>query len=185
MSNAPANNDELKDVELCYTALGLSIGDSPAKIEIAYKRLIEIYKANLASHDPAVRNDAQNSLRLIEEMYDKIKNSVTYQTMYKDQEKLNAMQGSAEKSRMQQPGSGALDKALMKCPTCHTVINKGLKTCPRCKSRILTPAEKLMEKIFTPINLIVFGCIVVIGTLTFVGFMFSDKVMEILGLFAK
>jgi hypothetical protein len=185
MSNASADNHELKDVELCYTALGLSIGDSPAKIEMTYKRLVETYKANLASPDPAARADAQNSLKLIEEMYDKIKNSVTYQTMYRDQERRNKMHGEAEKSRMQQSEAGALDKSLTKCPTCRTVINKGLKTCPRCKARIVSPFEKLMEKIFTPTNVIVFGCIVVIGTLAFIGFTFPEQVKEILGLFRK
>jgi hypothetical protein len=183
MSNEPANNDELKDVELCYTAMGLSIGDSPGKIEMTYKRLIETYKANQASPDPAVREDAQNSLKLIEDMYDKIKNSVTYQTMYKEQERRNKT--AAEKSRMQQSGAGALDKSLTKCPTCHTVISKGLKICPRCKARIVSSSERLMQKIFTPTNMMIFGSIVVIVTMIFIGFMFPELVREILGLFRK
>ena len=105
--------------------------------------------------------------------------------MYRDQERRNKMHGEAEKSRMQQSEAGALDKSLTKCPTCHTVISKGLKICPRCKARIVSSSERLMQKIFTPTNMMIFGSIVVIVTMIFIGFMFPELVREILGLFRK
>ena len=61
MSSTPTNDEELKDIELCYTAMGLSIGDSPAIIEITYKRLVEMYKANLSAPDHRAREEAKDS----------------------------------------------------------------------------------------------------------------------------
>src|ERR1035437_4090586 len=119
MSNAPANDEGLKDVELCYTALGLSTGDSPVKIEMMYKRLVEMYKTSLTAPDHRAREEAKESLSLIEEMYDKIKNSVTYQSMLKEQERRGKLQGGAERARTPNAGAVMMDSSVMNCPMCQ------------------------------------------------------------------
>ena len=183
MSNAPTNDEELKDIELCYTAMGLSMGDSPAKIEMTYKRLVEMYKASLAAPDHKAREEAKDSLRLIEEMYDKIKNSVTYQSMLREQERRGKLQSAAERSRS--AGAGMMDSSVMNCPMCRTVIKKGVKICPRCKGRIYTTAEKVMNRIFTKTNAIVFICVTLLGVMAFVGLMFPEQIKEIVNSFRR
>jgi hypothetical protein len=176
MSTTPTSDEGLKDIELCYTAMGLSMGDSPAKIEMTYKRLVEMYKANLAAPDHRAREEAKGSLRLIEEMYDKIKNSVTYQSMLREQERRGKLQGGAERARTANAGAGMMDRSLMHCPMCHTVITKGIKICPRCKGRIYTPAEKLMNKIFTKTNMIIFFGVALLAVTAFFGLMFPEQI---------
>jgi hypothetical protein len=183
MSNTPTNDEGLKDIELCYTAMGLSMGDSPAKIEMSYKRLVEMYKANLAAPDHRAREEAKDSLRLIEEMYDKIKNSVTYQSMLREQERRSKLQGGTERARTPNAGARKMDSSVMKCPMCLTVITKGVKRCPRCKGRIYTPAEKLMNKIFTKTNAIMFFCVVLLVVMAFIGLMFSEQIKEMVNSF--
>ena len=185
MSDNTVKGGELNDIDLCYTALGLSLGDSPAKIEMAYHRLSETYKANLSAPDPRLREDAKESLKLIEEMYGKIKNSVTYQAMLKDQERRSRLQGDTEKVRNQSAGAGVMASSMMNCPTCTTVIRKGLKTCPRCKAPILTPIEQVFNKIFTKTNVIVFSCIVLICMVVFIGLMFPEQIKGLVNLFRK
>ena len=183
MSSAPTDDEGLKDIELCYTAMGLSIGDSPAQIEITYKRLVEMYKANLTAPDHQTREDAKASLRLIEEMYDKIKNSVTYQSMLRDQQRQSKLQGETARARTSNAGAGMMDKSVMKCPMCHTVIKKGVKFCPRCKGRIYTTAEKLMNIIFTKTNLIIFSVVMLLAITVFFGLMFQEQIKDLVNSF--
>jgi rubrerythrin len=182
MSDSMTDEEGLKDIELCYTAMGLSIGDSPDKIQMTYNRLSEMYKANLAAPDPKAREEAKESLKLIEEMHDKIKKSVTYQSMAREYEKRGKLQG-ADRSRSSSSGAGVLASTTMNCPMCHTVINKKSKVCPRCKARIYTPFEKAMNKIFTKTNVIIFFCLVIIGVIAVIGYLFSDQIMELVNSF--
>src|SRR5476651_1945070 len=90
MNDAKDQEKELSDIDLCYKALGLSVGDSPERIEMTYNRLMGMSKSNLASGDPAVREEAKNSIALVNQMYENIKASVTYQSMVKEYSKSNA-----------------------------------------------------------------------------------------------
>lgn len=184
MTNNKTPDKGLKDIELCYTAMGLSIGDSPAKIEMMYNRLCEMYKAKLIASDPRAHMEAKENLDLIEEMYNKIKNSVTYQSMAKDYEKRGKLQGE-ERSRPSDIDATLLKSSMMNCPKCHTVISKDSKVCPRCKTPILTQYEMIMKTVFTKTNIIVFFCIVVIGIMVIIGLLFSDQINDMVNSFTS
>jgi hypothetical protein len=179
MTSSARNDDELKDIALCYSALGLSVGDSPNKIEMTYKRIVATNKAGLASPDPQVRENANQNLRLVEEMYSKIRYSVTYQSALKDQEKKSKMRDEVEQTRIPARETVVMDKALMNCPMCHSVISKGTKSCPRCKARIETPVEKMMKVLSSPAIIIIFGCLVVLGIIAFFWIMYPDQIREL------
>ena len=176
MSRTTGDENEIKDIALCYTALGLSVGDSPGKIEMVYKRVVETCKANLASPDPKVREEAKNSLSLVEEMYEKIRKSVTYQTALRDQDRQVRMQSDAGRSASSGHGTVVADKALTTCPMCHSVISKEARTCPRCKARIETVGEKMMSVVTTPAVLIIICILVLIGAAILVWMVFPEQI---------
>lgn len=179
MTSSARNEDELKDIALCYSALGLLIGDSPDKIELTYKRIVETNKAGLSSPDPQLREDASKNLRLVEEMYNKIRQSVSYQSALKDHEKKSRTRDESEQTRIPARHTIVRDKALINCPMCHSVISKGTKSCPRCKARIETPVEKLIGVMLSPAIAITLGCIVVLGIIAFFWFMYPDQMWEL------
>ena len=185
MSTSSVKDDELKDIELCYNALGLDMGDPPGKVEFAFKRLSETYRANMASPDPKAREEARESLRLVEEMYDKITKSVTYLTTLKDQEKRGKIQEGGERTKPADYGTEVTRSSLMNCPMCDTLIEKGSKVCPRCKGRIFTATEQLMTKLFSPTIIILLCSLIVIGVFAFLFLMYSDQIKDLIGSFRQ
>jgi hypothetical protein len=173
MSDTKEN--ELTDITLCYMAMGVSIGDSPDKIEETYKALTEEYRKNLRSPDHAVREDAKNNIELIGELYEKIKGSITYQTMAKDY--LKSSQRDADKAGIRKTAANVkVEKTrLMSCPNCKKIISKGLKVCPLCRKPVNTKAGKFIKQYFTITNTIISLIIVVIAITFVISIMFPDQ----------
>jgi predicted nucleic acid-binding Zn ribbon protein len=180
MSDQKNKNDELKDIDLCYKALGLSIGDSPQQVESTYTRLMEIYKNNMKSPDGHVRQEAKNNMELIADMYANIKDSVTYQAMEREYAKKGKLAESGGK------GSASNNEALLQkgiykeCPSCQSVISKTEKKCPKCKEDLTSGFERFRKDYLTKTNVIVFSVLLIIIIIAVVGFMFSSQIMEII-----
>jgi hypothetical protein len=176
MRNDNKKDKKLTDIDLCYQALGLSIGDSPAKIEEAYARLTAVYKKDLSSPEPAVRENAKNSIALMTEMYGKIARSVTYKAMLKEQDRIGRNETRTPNADML-----AMKSSLILCPSCNTLIGKGFKICPRCKHRFYTKTEKFVEQYLTIKIITLFFLIVLTGIMVYIGLMYPDRVTELLG----
>ncbi len=167
---------ELTDVILCYKAMGVSIDDSPAQIERAYKLLTEDYRKNLASPDPAVRESARNSMLLVSEMYDKIKGSITYNAKAKECMKAG-MREVERQSTARAAASVKVEKSrLMNCPSCRSAISIGSKSCPVCKTRIYTKTEQILNQYFTKTTIIILCLFLLIGILAGLGIMYPAQV---------
>jgi hypothetical protein len=158
LMGAEENENNLTDVALCYQALGVPLDASPAQIEQMYNTLTEENTKKLASPDPVIRGDAKQSLDLLNEMYNKIRGSITYRAMEKDYQKKD---NDAAEMRVKRPVHQAVvQKNLnMQCPRCNGSITRGLKTCPICKSPIYTTMQKIQRAYFTPKKLIIY-CII-------------------------
>jgi hypothetical protein len=175
-------DDKLKDVILCYQAMGVSVSDSPEQIEFTYNSLTKEYKKNLTSTDPTVREDAKNSLALIDELYDTIKGSVTYNSMAREFEKQGDRKTDVKKLRKPEVKVTVPKVMTVICPSCYNLINKGLKTCPKCKARIYGKTERFMRQIFTKRNLIVLGVFLTLAIIVSAVLMFPDMIQELLKL---
>jgi DnaJ-class molecular chaperone len=150
--------NELTDIALCYQAMGVSLDASPAQIEQMYKALTEENKKKSASLEPGAREDAKQSQELVDEMYNKIRGSITYRAMEKDHQKKSAE--TAEVKLKRPVHQAVVQKRLnMQCPRCNGSITKGLKTCPICKSPIYTTMQKIQRAYFTPTKVIIY-CII-------------------------
>ena len=152
-------NNELTDIALCYQSMGVPLDASPAQIEQMYKALTEENNRRQASADPAIRADAKQSQDLVNEMYEKIRGSITYRAMEKDYHKKGL---DAQDNRQKRPAPQALIQnrtVLVNCPRCNGSITKGLKVCPICKYRLYTVTEQILRTYFTPKKLIVYGVI--------------------------
>ena len=174
-----AIDDKINDVALCYSAMGLSIDDPPAKVEMTYKRLREAYKAGLSSGSPQAREEANENLKLLDELYNKIINSVTYKTVASDQARRESVQGGPNRGRSGGSAERAGKVSLISCPKCNTVVNKGTKVCPRCKTRIYTDFEKAMKVLTSKTSIVIMAILVVMVVLAVLGFIFFDQIMEI------
>jgi len=147
--------NELTDIALCYQALGVPLDASPAQIDRMYQSLTEENKKKLASSDPTDRADAKQSQDLVNEMYDKIRGSITYHAMEKDYLKKSADQAEAKVKRPLH--QAVVEKSLIiNCPRCNGSIRKGLKVCPICKTPIYTTMQKIVRAYFTPKKLIIY-----------------------------
>ena len=178
MNDAKDQEKELSDIDLCYKALGLSVGDSPERIDMTYNRLMGMSKSDLASGDPAVREEAKNSIALVNQMYENIKASVTYQSMVKEYSKSNAREKETQ----------GIDPRLMKniykeCPSCRSIISKAVKTCPKCKFVYKTFSEKLFEDYLTPKHIIIISVVVVVGLCAYIGIQNPDLIDKVLSVF--
>lgn len=167
---------ELTDVILCYKAMGISIDDSPEQIERTYKLLTEEYRKNLASLDPAVRENARNSMVLVKEMYDKIKGSITYTAKAKECLKAGMREADGPKTSRAATAVKVEKSRLMNCPSCRSMINIGLKTCPICKTRIYSKTEKFLNQYFTKTTIIILCLFLLIGILAGLGIMYPAQV---------
>jgi rubrerythrin len=157
---ADVQENELTDVVLCYQSLGLALDSSPTQIDQMYRSLTDENKKKLAAPDPALREEARKSQELVNEMYDKIRGSITYRAMERDYEKrAETAQASEVKVKRAVHQSVVEKRQMVNCPRCNGLIAKGLKTCPICKTRFLSLSEKIMKACFSR-NMVILYCLV-------------------------
>jgi hypothetical protein len=153
--------NELTDVALCYQSMGVALDASPDEIEKMHRHLTEEHKKNLASPVPAQREEARLSLELLDEMYEKIRGSITYRAFQKDYQKKSSEAATLQEKPQRGVHQAVAQKRLMMiCPRCNGSIHKEVKTCPICKTPIYSVMEKIMKSCFTPKKLILY-CLVV------------------------
>jgi hypothetical protein len=181
MSNSETEeqDNKLKDVVLCYQAMGVSLSDSPEQIEFTYNSLTKEYKKNLTSSDRAVREDAKNSLALIRELYDTIRGSVTYNSMAREYEK--SVNRKTDVKRLRKPDVKVVmpKSNSVTCPSCYNLISKGLKTCPKCKARLYSKTEKYIRQYVTKRNIIVLSILLAIAIIVSAAVMFPDMILNL------
>lgn len=153
-------DNELTDVVLCYQALGIPLDASPAQIEQVFKVLTDRQRRLLSEPDSVTRSEAQRSLDQIAEMYDKIRGSVTYRTAEKDFEKKGVL---AQEAKRPQHQAVAEKKKMVNCPRCNGLIKPGLQVCPICRTRIYTPAEKLLQALFSTKMLLLYAVLLILA----------------------
>ncbi|NVO01019.1 MAG: hypothetical protein HXX17_17045 [Geobacteraceae bacterium] len=137
-----ADNNERNDVSLCFQALGIEFGAPPEEVEKAYQKIIADIKRKATSPDPSVRAEAMNDLDLINELYEKIRNSITYSSKLREAENAAAIKASMKKIAAAEP-------QFKICPSCQKTISFHLKKCPFCREVIRTPLEKLIYFLFS------------------------------------
>jgi hypothetical protein len=136
-----ANDNERNDVSLCFQALGIDFGAAPEEVEKAYQRMVAEIKKKQASPDPTVRTEAAKDLELAYDLYEKIRNSITYSSKLQEADKLASIkQGQQKKETVQQ---------YQICPSCKKTIGATFKKCPYCRQPILTPLEKFINALFS------------------------------------
>jgi rubrerythrin len=167
MSNS--NVKEVLDVEMCYMALGLSMGDSPEQIDLKYRQLLEGCKKESLSPNPKVRENARDLIILFENAYDRIKTSVTYQTTAKEHEK-------KIKEKALQAEIITMKCTLIHCPYCSALIGKALKSCPSCKADFRTKVERLSDKYSTKTCVTVCVLLILVGIMICLGFSYRDQI---------
>ena len=180
MSDPRRKNEELTDIDLCYKALGLSVGDSPAQIETTYNRLMDIYKNNMKSADGQVREDAKNSISLITDMYENIKASVTYQAMEKEYKKMSSRSSDAGKSNVSKSEAQAIKSSYKECPSCMSMISKSAIKCPKCKYDFKTVTATIITQLFTRTNVIILSVIVLLVAVGIAGYLNRALIADII-----
>jgi len=135
-----ANDNERNDVSLCFQALGIEFGAPAEDVEKAYQRMVAEIKKKQASPDPTVRTEAAKDLELAYDLYEKIRNSVTYSSKLREAEQVASIKQSQKKETIQQ---------YQICPSCSKTIGATFKKCPFCRQPILTPFEKVMNQVFS------------------------------------
>jgi hypothetical protein len=165
MNSAIETSEELEDIVLCYTSMGLSLGDSPRKIEMTYNHLSREWKTNLSSPVEQIREEARNSIRLIDEMYERIKESVTYQAMLREQRRLDRLQGEAAPASIPNEQERVLKGGEMHCPKCRAIVRKQAHFCPECRASFSPESSETMDSIMASIKIFSFGFIVLVSFL--------------------
>jgi hypothetical protein len=152
MSLDKKSDDELKDVDLCYRGMGIPFDSSPEEVEKAYRSLTEKFKKDLLSPDPAKRLKAKEDDELVNNLYDKIRNSVNYQGRLRDRSYARDEQGSSQIRKTETRGPKVIS---IICPSCNNMILKALKVCPICKKRIYSSYfEQVWVETFTVKNIL-------------------------------
>jgi hypothetical protein len=150
-----ANENDRNDVSLCFQALGIEFGAPPEEVEKAYQKLLAEIKRKQASPDPAKRSEAAGDLELAQDLYEKIRNSVTYSSRLRDMNHSESLKGQAKKeSAVQQ---------YKICPSCKKTIGAAFKKCPFCREPIRTPLEQLMHNLFTGPSLVIIIILLLAG----------------------
>jgi len=147
MSFDEKSDNELKDVDLCYRGMGIPFDSSPEEVEKAYRSLTEKYKKDLLSPDSAKRLKAKEDAEIVNNLYDKIRNSVNYQRKLRERSSAPDEKERAQIRKTETSGPKVISKI---CPSCNNMILKALKVCPICKKRIYSSTiEKIWEENFT------------------------------------
>jgi rubrerythrin len=166
--------NELTDVVLCYHAMGIPLDASPAAIERKYKALLDGYKKKIATADAAGREEIRVSMELLSEMYEKIRGSITYIAMEKEQEKHERTAKAAIKPVHDVVAQRAL---MMQCPRCNGEVVKGSEVCPICK----TPIASGVKTFFTPVNVIVVAMVLALVAMVAIALFNPDLLSGIAG----
>jgi hypothetical protein len=182
MSDPKRKNEELTDIDLCYKALGLSVGDSPERIETTYNRLMDMYKNNMKSADAQVRDEAKNSLSLIADMYENIKASVTYQAMEKEYSKMSKRSIEAGKRSAAKSDAPIMKSIYKECPSCTATVSKSATKCPTCKYEFQTVTDRFTSQMFTRTNVIILSVIAVLAVVI-VGYLNRALLADVINTF--
>ncbi|MBP1727887.1 MAG: hypothetical protein H6Q56_260 [Deltaproteobacteria bacterium] len=158
-----ATDNERNDINLCFQALGIDFGATPEEVEKAYQRMLAEIEKKKSSADPAKRAEAAADLALANDLYDKIKNSVTYNTKLNEQSHAASLKQQTKKENIQQ---------FKICPSCNKTIGASLQKCPYCREPIRTPFEASMHKLFSgpSLAIIIIVLILVIAGVLFVSY---------------
>jgi hypothetical protein len=164
MSSNEKVDDELKDVDMCYKGMGIPFDSSPNEVEKAYSALTEKFKKDLLSADPAKRLKAKEDAEIVNNLYDKIRNSVNYQRNLRERSSAPDEKERAQIRKTETPGPKIISKI---CPSCNNMILKALKVCPICKKRIYSSYfEKVWVENFTSKNILltlsILSCLVLV-----------------------
>jgi len=141
-----ATDDERKDINLCFLALGIDYGAEPEEVEKAYQKMLAEIKRKQSAADPATRAEAQADLALANDLYDKIRNSDIYNIRVKDNSRAAALKEETKKKSVPQ---------FKICPSCNKTIGAALTKCPYCREPIRTPFEAFMHKLFSGKSLVI------------------------------
>lgn len=173
---AEERENELTDIALCYQSMGVPLDATPVQIEQMYRALTEENKKKMTSQQPGAREDARQSLELVNEMYDKIRSSITYRAMEKDHLKKTG-DTQASEARVKRPVHRAVaeNSRMVHCPRCNGSIPKGGKTCPICKTRLYTVTERLLKTVFTPAKVIVFCLVLAVASFAVYSVLHTEK----------
>ncbi|MEI6305947.1 MAG: hypothetical protein WCP33_03900 [Deltaproteobacteria bacterium] len=176
------SENELSNIELCYKAMGLSFSDNPEQVERTYLKLKDEYGKAMRSSDIPVRAGATENLRQLEELFTTITGSLIYKDYAREYEKYKAIKAEEIAARKQKQAEKPVAKeALVNCPYCNKLIAPRLKVCMYCRGKILTPMEKLLEKVFTTNNMIVLVVIVLLVAAGIV-VMLNPQILKRLGM---
>jgi len=63
----------MDDIERFYTVLGLKPGASPKEVKQAYRDLVRVWHPDRFSHDPRLRQKAQEKLKDLNQAYSRLK----------------------------------------------------------------------------------------------------------------
>jgi hypothetical protein len=135
-----ASEDERSDISLCFQALGIEFGAAPEEVEKAYQRMVAEIKRRQASGDPSQKAEAAKDLELAFDLYEKIRNSVTYNSRMKEVNLADSIKSQIKKDSAQQ---------FKVCPSCHKTIGATFKKCPFCRETIRTPVEMFFHQLFS------------------------------------
>lgn len=142
--------NELTDVALCYQAMGIELDASPPEIERMYRWMQEQYRRKLDASEEALRQEARQSLELLQEMYERIRGSITYQAAHQQYQKKTSSAGTASAARRPLHHATVQKSFMINCPRCNGWINKGVESCPICKAPVLSLGQKLAQGWLTP-----------------------------------
>ncbi|GAM07853.1 hypothetical protein OR1_00122 [Geobacter sp. OR-1] len=178
MSDSAKNLAEKYDnLELCYKVMGLSFSDPPEKVDKVFNNLMAGYKQKLRSSKPDEAQDAQMNIEQIQEIYERITNSMIYKDYAREYEKYKNAQNAVKEER--QMKAHVEKSTFVNCPSCGKILNIGFKTCPYCRKKVYTPAEMMMMKIFSTRNIIIAA--VVILAIAAVGiYLFKPELVKFL-----
>ena len=156
--------EELTDVVLCYQAMGVPLDADPVQIEQVYRTLTDGYRKDLSAAGQVQREEARRNLALVQEMYDKIRVSITYHAVEKEYQR--RAERSAETTRVKrQPHSAVVERnRQIHCARCNGLIARGLKTCPICKGAVLSPLKRIFKACFTPKKLLLYFVVLAVAS---------------------
>jgi len=157
------SENELSNIELCYKAMGLSFSDNPEQVERTYRKLKEEYGRAMRSSDTSQRADATENLKQLEELFISITSSLIYKDYAREYAKYKAIKDEEQAAKKQKQGEKPVVKdVLVNCPYCHKLISPKLRVCMYCRGKILTPMEKMMEKLFTTKGIIIIAVVLLL-----------------------
>jgi hypothetical protein len=153
MSETTKNLTEFyDDIELCYKGMGLTFSDTPDKVDKVYNSLVAEYTNNMKSANPDNRQAAIDNLKLVQDLHERITNSMIYKDYAREYEKYKLLKDEEIQARKQK--HEAEIENMVSCPYCSKQLPAKQKVCVYCHGKILSPIEMLMAKVFVTRNVI-------------------------------